>query len=206
MTRLVALCTLILISACSTTSQTTSGGDWLAARSAVVDPEIAAAAAVEPDLRLPARIGVARVVNGQITAIPADEIALMSGINSAGARFGSFTAVSPMIAQTIETDGRPDALRLARLTAARQHLDYVLVYDLSAQGRGIGATGMAQAILLDVRNGYPYGTATASAQNVRTMRTRGYYGARGLSDESARRVTRALVPEVRAMLTALADS
>ena len=113
-----------------------------------------------------------------------------------------------------------------RLGSARQHLDAVLIYEvgmaekhrnrplakiqLSTLGdtvvtdRNAEAAGAAKAILLDVRNGYPYGTAQAEknlsdyanfwdSQNVRDER-------RELARKS---IAADLVPEVENMMRAL---
>ena len=77
-----------------------------------------------------------------------------------------------------------DIFRKVRLGAARQHLDHVLIYEVFSEtkttklassvanwtiiggyfvpSREIKTTGFANALLLDVRNGYPYGTASAT--------------------------------------------
>ncbi len=190
---------LPLLAACSTTTQTTSGAAFLAARSGPVDPAVARAAAGEPDLRLPARIGLARVVNGQLTLPTEEELAglpLPPGI-------GAVTIINPLISNTLDTRPR-NPIRLAQLTAARQHQDYVLIYDISQIGRGLGKMGQANAVLMDVRSGYIYGTASVR-ENLGTYNgiwlgwARGY----GLSDPAAARLARALAPEVVAMFSEL---
>jgi hypothetical protein len=74
-----------------------------------------------------------------------------------------------------------------RLAAARQHLDAVLVYEVDATAdqksnplrfadwtvigafivpsRDVKAVGVAQAMLIDVRNGYPYGQVTSNVDD-----------------------------------------
>ena len=74
-----------------------------------------------------------------------------------------------------------------RLAAARQHLDAVLLYEVDATtdqkgnplrfadwtvigafivpSQDVKAVGVAQAMLLDVRNGYPYGQVTSSVDD-----------------------------------------
>lgn len=74
-----------------------------------------------------------------------------------------------------------------RLAAARQHLDAVLIYEVDATvdqktnplrfadrtliggfivpSRDVKAAGVAQAMLIDVRNGYPYGQVTSSVDD-----------------------------------------
>lgn len=78
-----------------------------------------------------------------------------------------------------------DLVRQVRMGAARQHVDAVLIYETFASSSGksnalaitklaligfflpsedVEAEGLAQAVLLDVRNGYTYGTATATSE------------------------------------------
>ena len=74
---------LIGLAACSTSLQTTSGANYLARYDASheiangaptdVDADVRRIAAVEPNLVFPARIGLARIQNGALTALPADE-------------------------------------------------------------------------------------------------------------------------------------
>jgi hypothetical protein len=67
---LAALSCVAMLGACGVYTQTTSGSDWLAAhpsgKSAAANPggidaQVRSVAAVEPTLRLPARIGIARL-------------------------------------------------------------------------------------------------------------------------------------------------
>ncbi|MCG8594991.1 MAG: hypothetical protein MI785_11610 [Kiloniellales bacterium] len=92
-----------------------------------------------------------------------------------------------------------ETVRTIRLGAARQHLDVVLIYESfgKSQDRSnplaitklaligfffptedVEAEGLAQAVLVDVRNGYHYGTATAAAEKpAHTITTSGNVGA-----------------------------
>jgi hypothetical protein len=107
-----------------------------------------------------------------------------------GALYGSFVPISPLLAEMTTSATGADAVRgvvdQIRLGAARQHVDAVLIYevgttredsgsllsvlDLTILGawvvpsRSIGGNVLASALLVDVRNGYPYGTVSASAQ------------------------------------------
>jgi hypothetical protein len=109
-----------------------------------------------------------------------------------------------------------------RLGAARQHVDAVLIYEVGATSgegltflafadltiiggaflptRSLEARGVASALLLDVRNGYPYGTASAEADLSALSVT---YGSdrrtEELRREAALKVVGNLVPEVDAM-------
>lgn len=190
---------------CTSSVQTTSGADYLRRADAAlgaggagssVDAEVRAIAAIEPQLRFPARIGLARIENGSLTAAPADELELWSALSERlGTSAGELVPVSPLIAAMVAPQGEraKDAAAVVadiRRGAARQHLDYVFIYEvvsvdntrtnaLSAAdftilgmfvlpSRDVEIDATANAVLLDVRNAYPYGTATAFAEARRT--------------------------------------
>ena len=116
-----------------------------------------------------------------------------------------------------------ELVKTIRLGAARQHVDAVLIYEVGATSerdftplafadltiiggaflptRSVKAHGVASALLLDVRNGYPYGTASAEADLSALSVT---YGSdrrtEELRREAALKVVGNLVPEVDAML------
>lgn len=202
--RISAISTLLLLSACGYATQTTSGRDWLADHlpqtvdldPGNIDQAVRDAAAVEPNLRFPARIGIARLDHGQLTALPPDEAKAWSDAEGRlGVAFGEFVPVSPLIAAMVEPSVDPDeranlarrAIDTVRIASARQHLDAVLIYETDATAdtksnplslaewtligafvvptENVRAEGIAQAILVDVRNGYPYGTVQASADD-----------------------------------------
>ena len=79
--KISACSALLLLCACETTTQATSGRDWLAAHPPQsvdmspgnIDQAVRDTAAVEPILRFPAKIGIARLEHGQLSAIPPDE-------------------------------------------------------------------------------------------------------------------------------------
>lgn len=197
---------VILLGACSFDTQTTSGRDWLAAApqskntagpSGGIDAQVRSVAAVEPTLRFPARIGIARVDRGGLAAMPADEAEHWTKTAAdLGPGFGEFVPVSPMIAAMVEqppfiegdrTSVERHTIDTIRLAAARQHLDAVLIYEVDgtadAKNNGLSlaewtligafvlpsqdvkAVGVAQAMLIDVRNGYPYGTVRSSSDD-----------------------------------------
>lgn len=205
--------TVIVLSACSRTTQTTSGQEYLAQYKHVpaagpvrltkqdadvevdevksMDQRIREAAAVEPVLKFPARIGLARVDNGALTVLPMEEAdSWNKAATRLGKSFGEFVPVNPMIAQMVADNDSTrysrragDIIDVIRLGAARQHLDAVLVYEvtskesehsniLSAANVTIlgayvlpsarhDAEGLGNALLIDVVQGYPYGTLTA---------------------------------------------
>jgi len=82
-----------LLAACGSYTQTTSGSQYLAGYSASppegeirlpsaveagrVDADIAAVAAVEPQLRFPARLGLARIDHGRLPQVPPGEVETM---------------------------------------------------------------------------------------------------------------------------------
>lgn len=192
---LVGLTLSILLSGCMQTTQTTSGRDYLSQYESAptgsasnIDAEVRAIASVEPLLRFPARIGLAKVYNGQICNLTETEATAWTQAHTQlGDQFGEFVPVSPLVAEMVYTPSSnpQDVVRKIRLGAARQHLDAVVIYEVFAETSEqtlpsavanwtiIGAyfvpseqsesVGYANALLIDVRNGYPYGTATATA-------------------------------------------
>jgi hypothetical protein len=195
-----ALILLALLPACSPSFQTSSGSDYLAARSFAGDNAAAlnAIAATEPQLTFPARIGIARVVRGALTATPADEAALWDGLMNRTRGFGEFVPLSPLMAG-LSGGSAPFDLDAARAMGARQHLDYILFVDVS------GRDGVAQAAFVDVRNGYPYATAQAAVAGSEEP----FYGWANRRNQQrqaqiALDMTTALIPQIEAMLTGLA--
>jgi hypothetical protein len=197
---------VIMLAACSTTMQTGSGQDWLralpntvqsgSAAGGSIDQQVRAAANVEPLLRFPARIGVARLDKAGLVAIPADEAAVWTKEGQdLGPEYGAFVPISPLIAgmmaPTYTAAERSTPMRQTidtiRLAAAREHLDAVIIYEADATAdskdnplsiadwtligafvlpsQDVKALGVAQAVMIDVRNGYHYGTIEASADD-----------------------------------------
>jgi len=203
---LVATLALGALAACSSTVQTTSGAAYIRNYETPTPMaetsfrnKIRETALVEPTLRFPARIGLARVEGGRLTVVPAKEADAWIAIKEKlGPRFGEFVPISPLIAALASGDvghRRPERkyyerrveldhlIQRIRIGAARQHVDAVLIYEVIGKKRQSGtalniadltiigaylfpsrvikAQGYASAILVDVRNGYPYGTAQA---------------------------------------------
>ncbi|HEX4270716.1 MAG TPA: hypothetical protein VHZ32_04985 [Rhizomicrobium sp.] len=243
----------LLLCGCSTYTQTTSGQDWLAAYRAAparqgaapddIDTRVRLAGAIEPTLRFPARIGIARIGKSgwqpELAAVPADEVAAwMAARERLGAGFGEFIPVSPLVAAMMEPDirvGPNDRVGAARhlidtirLAAARQHLDAVLIYEVNATAdqksnplrfadwtvigafvlpsQDVKAMGVAQAMLVDVRNGYPYGQVTSSVDD-KTMSAVFYSGEAkaSLSQKVEDAAVVKLAGESEAMLRRLKD-
>jgi hypothetical protein len=231
----------LLLMGCANAVQTTSGAAFVGARDEdglrPIDADIAAIAAVEPNLHFPARIGVARIVNGQLSLPSADEGAMLADLGARHPNFGEFVQVSPLIAAMVtgnDPGGQPDGygnrggqvVQDIRRTAARQHLDYVLIYEIGARSRetdtpfaladvtliggaflptrNIRVAGVGQALFLDVRNGYPYATAQVAEDLSGLGRSFGQdRRAAQLRERATDRVFAALVPEVEAMLDEL---
>lgn len=231
----------LLLMGCAHAVQTTSGAAFVGARDEdglrPIDADIAAIAAVEPNLHFPARIGVARIVNGQLSLPSAAEGAMLAELGARHPDYGDFVQISPLIASMVtgsEPDGQPDEYRRGggaivqdiRRTAARQHLDYVLIYEIGARSRetdtpfaladvtliggaflptrNIRVAGVGQALFLDVRNGYPYGTAQAAEDLSGLGRSFGQERREArLRERATDKVFAALLPEVEAMLADL---
>lgn len=197
---------LAALTACESYVQTTSGADYLARYDeshktanygdrADVDADVRAIAAIEPTLQFPARIGLARIDRGHLTSVPADEGYIwQETLEDLAPLYGEFVPVSPLIAAAVSEspDGQrhrnraTDTIANIRRGAARQHLDYVLVYEVGSSrqekanalaladltvigmfvlpSRSIEVEASASGLMLDVRTGYPYATLTAHSE------------------------------------------
>lgn len=188
----------LALAGCETTTQYTSGAEYLSryqtstvsAQNSSTDLAVREIAAIEPDLRFPARIGLARIGKHQtLVSVPYDEAeSWRDAAIDLGPAFGEFIPVSPLVANSVrkQDQSQPfDVMDHIRRGAARQHLDYVIIYevadlaksdgnalrlaDLTVLGlfilpsRNVKAEATASAILLDVRNGYPYLTGSTFA-------------------------------------------
>lgn len=237
---------LLTVSACATTLQTTSGADYLAgyddtwqaqcsAGTGNVDADVRAIAAVEPNLRFPARIGIARLEYGTLVGLPADDQAIWAEAGAAlGPSFGEFVPVSPLIVSMVapqpargsRTD-TADVIGDIRRGAARQHLDYVFVYSVTAEdlqkgnalsladlsiiglfvlpSRDLKVEAAASGLMLDVRNGYPYATITTFAEEKGWARAAYSYGkTREMVDSASDAALAELVEDAADALKALA--
>jgi len=124
---------------------------------------------------------------------------------------------------------RSDVVETIRVGAARQHLDAVLIYEVGARARkganvlalgdltiigaailpshNIKAQGVAQALLIDVRNAYPYGTAQADADISRLSVAFGSYERKEAARLKAiEKTVENLVPEVEKMMLQVVDA
>ncbi len=190
----------LTLTACATVPQYTSGQDYLSryntsknttfAQNTGTDAAVHHIAAVEPDLRFPARIGLARIGEyGRLVSVPMDEAqSWRSAAETLGSEFGDLIPVSPLVANMVSSQNGKNGAEVIdhiRRGAARQHLDYVITYEVSDKtksdgnalriadltvlglfvlpSRNLKAEASASAILLDVRNGYPYLTGSTFA-------------------------------------------
>lgn len=195
---------LIIITGCAVKhTQDTSGQSYLSSYQADVskrkklkridegptlDEEIRKAAAIEPILRFPARIGLAKFENGRLVDISGREWSDWNVLSETHQKLGEFVALNVLGTGGANNNygrlrgGRHNIENL-RVAAARQHLDAILVYEVNASSRyyrnvlsvvdltlvggavlptrTINVKSHARALLVDVRNGYPYGAASA---------------------------------------------
>ncbi|MGJ8641078.1 MAG: hypothetical protein ACSHYA_16935 [Opitutaceae bacterium] len=199
-----------------------------------INAEVAEVASVEPLLSFPARIGLAKIYNGAISNLSeAEAIEWENAKAHLGSDFGEFVPVSPLIAEMVYTprtktnaNQAAEVVRKIRLGAARQHLDAVLIYEVFSKTSKktlassvaawtiIGAyivpshenttVAHANALLIDVRNGYPYGTASADAKEVDLSLMINQYNNR-VDQQNKAQVAAALklIPEVTQMFETL---
>lgn len=236
---------IFALAACSYTTQSSSGRAWLdavqmpAGPHADIDDQVRRVANVEPTLRFPARIGIARIVRGRYTsaelAAPtgAEAEAWAAAVKNLGPGFGEFVPISPLIASMLAPEHRNGyvdnarrVIETARLAAARQHLDAVILYEVDATAdsknnplsiadwtligafilpsQDVKAQGVANAILIDVRNGYHYGTVHTTADDKGLAARFGHEDAeKALSDRVAEAAVIKMVGETEAMLRKL---
>ncbi len=135
--------------ACTHNVQTTSGKDYLSRyptsekyqqsdHTSSIDKEVLTVAAVEPQLQFPARIGIAKIMNGRLASMSHEEANLwFNAHEKLGTTFGEFIAVSPLVAEMVAgqyaskyKSNLQNVIHKIRLGAARQHLDIVLLYEV----------------------------------------------------------------------------
>ena len=201
----LALALPMALAGCTTTTQYTSGAEYLrgyqessvkpntqstATATPYIDQQVRETASIEPSLQFPARIGLARIERGRLISIPADEAQDWNDMREElGPDYGDFIPVSPLIAAMVNHNTRSHSTKSLvdsiRRASARQHLDHVLIYevtdisdqksnalraaDLTVLGlfilpsRDVKVDTTATAMLIDVRNGYPYGSTSTFA-------------------------------------------
>ncbi len=200
-----------------------------------IEEQIRQVAKIEPTLTFPARIGLARIDRGQLSNIPGEEVeAWVKTRDRLGSNFGEFVPVSPLIANMVSSSISSqkntrinDVMNKIRLGAARQHLDAVLIYetysksdhqsnilsiaDLTIIGgfilpsKAIEAEGFANAILIDVVQGYPYGTAEVilGKEEIYTSSWGGYDRQRKFSEKVKSKAAIKIAEEVEIMFIRL---
>ncbi len=196
MKRLIILCSALMLSACSSVDfQTTSGAAYIA-ESPINDPDLRRAAAYEPNLHFPARIGVVRLVYGKITSTPSRErAAFAQALARVPAEIVQLGALESRMSNGHQRHPSADYIRNL---AASRHLDYVLIISYDP------GQNTAEALFLDTRTGYPY----ASVEVAPPGRGRhNFWGGHLRSDARIRtatlRLARALAPDIDAMVTGL---
>lgn len=226
-TQFLSFAIVATLAACGPSYQTTSGAAYVAKKPAMIDADIAKVAKVEPNLKFPARIGVARVVNGALTAIPGPEAALFGDFGAGNPKFGEIIAISPLVHSMVrdDTDAR-STLHSIRLAAARQHVDYLIVYEIGARAqtsntpfaladvtiiggallptRNIKVAGIGTAAFIDVRNGYPYANTSVTADLSGLGRSyNNGRAAANLRAKATQKTAEKLMPDVQEMLHGL---
>lgn len=234
MKKLIAITLLSVTLAGCSAKQTTSGREYLAQYSKVpmmsgstvvsadgkttqqfksIDERVRDVAAVEPILKFPARIGIARISDGALTVMPAEEAQSFDELcRKLGPRFGECVPVSPMVARMVSRDsGNYDGnvngtIDTIRLGAARQHLDAVLVYEVLSRESShknilavanlsiIGgyvlpanthdAVGLGNALLIDVIQAYPYATFSTTVDKKSRMSSSWGWGSESRDGEA----------------------
>jgi hypothetical protein len=153
--------------------------------------ELIAVASVEPILQFLAKIGIVRIHEGYLSTIPPEEIAIFEQYrNKVDKDLGAIVPFSLIVSDTVgeQYDDPIYLMRKIRLTAARQHMDAVLVYETTSQSnresnlldnlgdliligdyvlpsQKITASGQVSAVLIDVMQAYPYGQVYATTKN-----------------------------------------
>lgn len=205
------VCLVLLLAACGTAaqnaaqsaSQSTTGDDQLgrfAAEAAVakgqaIDPAARRAILSEPALRFPARIGLARLETGAVSAVPQGEAdAWLAMVQDLGPGWGELVPIGPLEVALIAAPGngvadcRPDGpgtrspcdpsdsavlLGDIRRAAARQRLDAVLIYEVVGESRhgadpsAVGELAPVSALLRLIAAGGPAGHAQGVLMDAR---------------------------------------
>lgn len=200
MIRPTLLIAALALSACQTSYMTTSGSEYLA-RGDFSDPSIAAAAEYEPNLQLPARIAVVQLIYGQVSQLQAPLLEVAEPILT-HPNMGEMVPLTPLtmaISDGRRGDWRERASSLRRHAASR-HADYLLVIALDP------TRNTAEALFIDVRNGYPYATVSA---DVPGRGGTNFWGNRmrdpARIERHADRLARALEPQLAEMFRGLVE-
>lgn len=187
-------------------------------------------ASVEPVLQFPAKLGIARIERGKITQIPANEMQIWGKMrDSLGESFGEIVPLNPIIAEMVadSVDSHNmgiNSLNKVRLGAARQHMDAVIIYEVVSKSQNqdnwmeignltivgmyvlpsetVESEGYASAILIDVLQGYPYGTADIAVEKQKGFTVSGESSARAAAMEANIKATAVqnLAPQVETLI------
>lgn len=199
-----------------------------------IDEKVREVAAVEPILKFPGRYGIAKIEHGRLTPIPEEEMKVWLKVkDNQGHNFGEFIPVSPMVADMtselagLDKSSKDSLINEIRLGAARQHLDAVLVYEAYSKAKSkdnllkvgdltiighyllpsehVSSVGYANAMLIDVVQGYPYGSVSVTGDEQSGFSTSANRGENRISFAKKARTdaVAALAPEVDDMLTNL---
>ncbi len=156
-----------------------------------LNQDIRKAASVEPLLQFPARIGLARMERSRLIGVPESELEDWIKLAKDHSELTGFTPVNVLgtgqfVDRSQASSRKPSLVESIRLAAAKQHLDAVLIYEVESRAqkhnttlavvdltliggaflptRRINASGNARALLIDVRNGYHYGSVSSEAE------------------------------------------
>ena len=191
----IILISSLFLTACEVGFQDTSGAAYLAANQ-FDDPAIANTAAYEPDLHFPAQIGVVKLVYGQISATSDAERAVFAETMSRVP--GNIVQLGPLEARMSGVSQYRVDLDDIRHLAASRHLDYVLIISY------LPGKNSAEALFIDVQNGYPY----ASIENIASGHGRRNFWGGNLRDQNrinaaTLRLARNLVSDMNTMVDGL---
>ena len=196
MIRAFILASSLTLSACEVEYQNSSGAAYQLASGETGDPALSSVAAYEPDLHFPAKIGVVRLVYGQISTAPEAERAIFAETISRVP--GSVVQLGPLEMRMLDIHRyRVDQFDIRKLAASR-HLDYVLIISYDP-GRN-----SAEALFLDVKSGYPY----ASIETIASGRgARNFWGGplrnQNRINAATLRLARHIAPDIETLLEGL---
>ncbi len=155
----ISLTLVASLGACTSSVQTTSGRDYN--QSVPRGSEmIRAAADVEPLLEFPANFCLAKTENALMVQTEPSEVEIWLNFAARHKDWGTFREISPAVVNLVVSEQtgyrRETGTQEMRAAAARQHCQAILSYEVR---KGDGSY-VATALLYDVRNSYPYITAT----------------------------------------------
>ena len=149
----LCLLSFVVLTACENNIQTSSGKEYLARHenTSVPASEMEAkfqarlrdAANIEPTLKFPARIGVARIEKGELSDIPVSEMKSWGKASEKiGSIYGEFVPLSVILTRMTEVKNSyynseqqyDNTIQSIRLAAARQHIDVVFIYEVKSKG------------------------------------------------------------------------